>query len=226
MSQALFNLHLDTVSKLENTSGWSILSASSATLTMTYRSILQLFFHPPAFNTSTTAQENAPISLTYLADTHEYRPEQLTTEKRFFLQMMRARLQCLQQPTTSIPSLLHFVASSWASACSVADQARLLDSQFITTSSILSDEKFVVHATILLREMITKVEVGFEVNVKNMGGVEAMEMRTTAIARVVYGERLKEKMMGEFLEKKIGQGKKWVEAVEELEEKLRARGRK
>ena len=211
---------------LEHTHGWSIVTATSASLTMTYRSVLQLFFHPPAFNISEVNQENAPISLTYIADNQEHRLQPFTTEKRFFLQIIRAQLQCLQQSTTSIPSLLHFITSSWASACAVAEESRLLDTQFITSSSIFSDEKLAVHGIILLQAMATKVQVGFEVNVKSKAGVESMRIKTNATARVIYGEGLKEKMMGEFLEKRVGQGKSWVEAVCELEDKLRARGKK
>lgn len=218
--------HIDSVSTIERTYGWSITSASSTSLIMTYRSTLQLFFHPSSFNTSISSQENAPIGLTYIADTREHRSQPLTTEKRFFLQIIRAQLQCLQQSTTSIPSLLHFITSSWASACAVAEESRLLFTQLITSSSIVSDEQLTIHATILLQAMVTKVEVRFEVNVKSREGVETTKTKIKATARVVYGEALKEIMMGEFVEKRIGQGSSWVEAVCELEEKLRARGKR
>ena len=85
--------------------------------------------------------------------------------------------------------------------------------------------------------MATKVDVCFEVDVKSQddgngndhGGnaIQALKVRTGVKAKVVYGEGLKEKMMGEFLERRVGaQGRSWMDGVGELEEKLRARGKK
>ena len=195
---------------------------------MTYRSTLELYFHPSAFNTTNESQENAPISLIYIADSHEHHPSPLTTEKRFFLQIIRAQLQCLQQSTTEIPTLLHFVSESWASACAITEEHRLLNTQFITNSSILSDEKVAIRATVFLQAMATKVVITSEVNVKSKDGVEALKMKTVANARVVYGEALKEKEMSKFLEKGIAgrDGRRWVEAIMDLEERLKARGKK
>lgn len=243
---------LANVDALEATHGWTITAVNELALTMTYNRTLQLFFTPKAFlpkgsKSVTGAGENAPISLTYIADARENRPQPLTTEKRFFLQIIRAQLQCLQQSSTKTKDLLHFVAESWQSACAIADEARVLGISYITEATITSDEAMAIRSVILLTPMRTKVEVGFEVKVRSGAGsgedgvVDALTVGVQATAKVVYGESLKEKKMGEFLESKIkgssslttttnGEGERrrglWAEAVRELEERCLARGKK
>lgn len=203
---------------------------------MTYDRTLQLFFNPSFFRaggkdeqTPDTANENSPISLTYIADASTHHPEPLTTEKRFFLQIMRAQLQCLHQSQTTIKDLLTFISNSWKTASTIADEVRILGVSFITEPTITSDEVMAVRSLILLQAMRTKVEVCFEIKVRSGEGVAVLGANVKASARVVYGEGLKEKKMGEFVESKVKGGKGrgvWVRAVGDLEERLRARGRK
>ena len=93
------NIHIASVETLEKAHGWTITAAAGSSLTMCYNHALQLFFRPASFVQSfgnhpqPTEPGNSPISLTYIADTHEYHPQSLSTEKRFFLQIMRAQLQ-------------------------------------------------------------------------------------------------------------------------------------
>lgn len=201
---------------------------------MTYNRTLQLFFTPSFFTPSGSqsdaiSRENAPISLTYIADAHEYHPQPLTTEKRFFLQIVRAQLQCLQQPQTKVKDLLSFVRNSWETACTITNEAKTLGVSYITEPTITSDEVMAIHSTILLRAIRTKVEVVFEVRVRSGEGVFDLGVTVKSGAKVVYGEDLKEKKMTEFLESKIkgvkGHGV-WAQAVGELEQRLLARGRK
>lgn len=199
---------------------------------MTYNRTLQLFFTPSSFESNesnTSSTSNNPISLTYIADTRPYHPQPLTTEKRFFLQIMRAQLQCLDQARTGVQELLAFVSNSWDAASSIVEEAGFLGVGYISESSIMSDEAMVVRASILLRAMRTKVEVGFEVRVTSGEGAAPLGIDVKSSAKVCYGEGLKEKKMSEFLESKIkgveGRGV-WVRAVGELEERLIARGKK
>ena len=199
---------------------------------MTYNRSLQLFFTPSSFKSNesnTPSTTNNPISLTYIADTRPYHPQALTTDKRFFLQIMRAQLQCLDQSRTSVQELPAFVSNSWDAASSIVEEARFLGVGYISESSITSDEAMVVQASILLRAMRTKVEVGFEVRVNSGGGAAPLGIDVKPSVKVCYGEGLKEKKMTEFLESKIkgveGRGV-WVRAVGELEERLIARGKK
>ena len=245
--QAISPYHTNSVAAnvdaLVMSHGWIIASATESALTMTYDGTLQLFFTPSSFktddNTAPTASENSPISLTYIADTHERHAQPLTTEKRFFLQIMRVQLQCLQQSHTKIKDLLAFVSNSWKSASNIAEEARILGINFITEPTITSDEVMAVQSIILLRAMRTKVEVSFEVKVRSGGdGVAtALGVGVKSSARVCYGEGLKEKKMAEFLDSKIA-GKRrgtvaeqggagcWAKAVGELEKRLVERGKK
>jgi len=203
---------------------------------MTYDRTLQLFFTPSSFQTNgkedkspNAASENCPISLTYIADARTYHPQPLTTEKRFFLQIMRAQLQCLQQSQTTIKDLLTFVSTSWRTASNIAEEVGMLGVSYITEPTITSDEVMAVRSSMLLQGMRTKVEVVLEIKVRSGNGVAALATNVKAGAKVCYGEGLKGKKMAEFLESKIkglkGKGV-WVKAVGELEERLRARGKK
>ena len=199
---------------------------------MTYQNALQLYFTPASFIANNAKQsvrgESSPISLTYIADAHEYHPRALTTEKRFFLQIMRALLQCLLQPEIKIKDLLDFVSSNWQKACAIAEEARLLELGYITETTITADEVMVVHSTLLLQKTRTKIAVTFEVNVQSGEGISGLEIKVKPSARVVYGDELKEKRLGEYLEKagvEPSQAGMWVRAVNELEGKLLSRGK-
>lgn len=230
------SLFLANVTALEDSYGWKIVSAAESALTMTYHRTLQLIFTPTSFRSETfpAKLENSPISLTYIADSYEYYPQPLTTEKRFFLQIMRAQLQCLQQSQIKVKDLLAFISSSWEIASTVAEQARVLGVSYITEPTITSDEVMAIHSFILLSAMKTKVEVIFEIKVRSGDGIDSLGVGVKSSAKVIYGEGLKEKKMGEFLESKIaGKGKGarekkgiWAKAVSELEERLVARGKK
>lgn len=231
----LLTLLIDTVDALEKAHGWAIVSAAGTSLTMTYKRTLQLFFTPSSFmhadlHTSQSAKpENSPISLTYIADADEYHPQVLTTEKRFFLQIMRAQLQCLSQSRMKIKNLLGLVSDNWEKSCTIAEEVSVLSTSFITEPMIHSDEMMTVRSMLLLRDMRTRIEIGFEVTVKSQAKTSELGVTVRPSATVVYGEALKEKKMVEFLEQKIG-GKSdsgsWAKSVRELKERLIARGRK
>lgn len=91
-----------------------------------------------------------------------------------------------------------------------------------------------IKAVMLLRDMKTKVQIGFEVKVQSDEKTIELDVSVQPTAKVFYGEELKEKKMAEFLEQKLGAKKKpenadvgvWARAVLELQERLVARGRK
>ncbi len=143
---------------------------------------------------------------------------------------MRAQLQCLQQSQTSVKELLAFVSTSWETASTIVEEARILGVSYITEPTITSDEVMAVRSCILLQAMRTKVEVVFEVRVRSGEGVAVLGTTVNAGAKVCYGEGLKEKKMADFLESKIkGVEKKggcWVKAAGELEQRLKDRGKK
>ena len=231
----LLTLNTVVVDGLEKSHGWTIISATGTNLTMTYQRTLQLFFTPSSFMhtnppiSQITKPENSPISLTYIVDAVEYRPQTLTTEKRFFLQIMRAQLQCLPQRRTRIKDLLGLVSDNWEKACAIAEEVRELDTSFITEPMIQSDEVMTVRSMLLLRDMRTKIEIGFKVTVQSREAAVKLDFTIQSSAKVVYGESLKEQKMVEFLEQKIGgksDGVLWAKSVRELKERLITLGRK
>ncbi|KAL8863783.1 MAG: hypothetical protein Q9198_010340, partial [Flavoplaca austrocitrina] len=148
---------------------------------MTYKDSLQVYFTPSSFlspsssSPTTTNTENSPISLTYIADSHEQHPKPLTTEKRFFLQIVRAQLQCLVQSSTSTADLLSFISRNWDVALTITEEVRSLNTQYITTTSILSDEVMNVQAVLLLQQIKTKLEVNFQVQARGGEGEEGIK---------------------------------------------------
>lgn len=230
----------ESVSNLESQTGWTITSASSSTLTMVYRSSLSLFFDTAAFllpNVSAAAKkENQPISLTYVATSPSSTngaSGALPTETRFFLQLMRAHLQCLEQKTTKVKDLLKFVSGGWDIASNISEAVRRLRIEYPVDVAILSDEKLGVKVQVLLPRVQSKVAVGFEISAAIVGageeGGRAFEVGTNVEIKgnVVYGEGYNEKNMEGFLGRRCGCfGEGWEDAVRELRVKLVATGRK
>ncbi|KAI9690508.1 MAG: hypothetical protein M1822_009471 [Bathelium mastoideum] len=196
---------------------------------MAYRSDIQVYFDLASFqlgdSSLATKKENSPIRLTYIGDGHEHRLRPLATEKRFFLQIMRAHLQCLAQSQTRIKELLSFVAAGWQRACAVSDAVQSLGRDFITEVSILSDETMEAQSMMLLSKLETKVMVRFRVGASV--GEDGIDTRITPTAQVMYGERYNEPKMAEFLASKVGNGfDGWADATRELKDRLIAKGRK
>lgn len=191
---------------------------------MTYRGEIQLFLHPEAF-AQEQEQLNAPVRLTYIADTHmPYKKKPLTTTLRFFLQLLQATIQGLPQCTTKLCDLLSLVSKGWDTAVALAETQRRLSIEALTESKIMGDERLAVEATVLLPKVRTKVRATFEVTA-TVGA--DLEVRTHVRPKVlvVYGEQYNEKNMGEFLRSIVGTGlESWDGAVRGMREKLIARG--
>ncbi|KAG9647614.1 Spc7-domain-containing protein, partial [Aureobasidium melanogenum] len=218
-----------SVAQLEKQTGWAIASASGTNLTMTYANTLQLYFNTTSFKITSSAQAtnptNSPISLTHIT------PTTLTTEKRFFLQLMRAQLQCLDQKTISLKQLLGFVQRGWDAASLIAEQVRCLTLEQLVNVSILSDERLAIDVCILLPKVETKVKVGLRLTA-TLSDHEAQDLdikhEVDVDAKVVYGEPYNEKNMSEFVGKRVrGQGSEgWDATIRELRTRLVATGRK
>lgn len=218
------------VATLEQAHGWSITSASSSMITMSYQNDLEVYFQPSAFATGANTP-NESISLSYVGDSATPHPRPLTTSKRFFLQMIRAHLHCIPQSQTRISELLSLIKQGWASALAVAEGVRWLEHGHITEESILSDERMAVSSYMLLSTLQTKVKFTFEIGVGlGMGGVET---EVGAKAELVYGEKYSEEKMSAFLRDFCGNQVKdekdmsvWADAVMDLAARLKATGRK
>ncbi|KAI4137815.1 MAG: hypothetical protein LQ341_004975, partial [Variospora aurantia] len=197
----------ESVAALEEAYGWRIISATGSALTMTYKDTLQLYFAPCSFinpgSSASVLAENSPVSLTYIADSHDLHPRPLTTEKRFFLQIIRAQLQCLQQSQVLTSDLLSFITRNWEAAVTIAEEVRALGTGYITEATIESDEVLAVKATVLLQATRTKLEVAFQVQARGgeeENGMEGLEVAVSSKVRVVYGEDLKEGRMAKWVD--------------------------
>jgi len=216
----------DSVKSLEDTYGWSITTATSSppTVTMTYKSSLQLFFHPSAFRTpgqEASARPNAPIGLTYTGTT-----QPLPTTIRFFLQLLRASLHALPQCTTKVSSLLHFVSSGWTTALAVAESERRLAIEGLTETRIVSDERLSIASLILLPKTKTKVRISFDI-LAAIGEGLALSESVEVDVRVVYGETLNEKKLKEVLQGNVSGGVDgWEGAVREVKAMLLSKSAK
>jgi kinetochore protein Spc7/SPC105 len=215
----LLTILAESVKNLEDTYGWTITTATSSppTVTMTYKSSLQLFFHPSAFRTSSsppqdeTPRPNRPIGLTYTGTT-----QPLPTTIRFFLQLLRASLHALPQSTTKASSLLHFVSSGWTTALNIAESERRLSIEGLTDTRIVSDERLSIASLILLPKMKTKVRISFDI-LAAIGEGLALSESVEVDVNVVYGEALNEHKLREVLKGTVKGGVEgWEGAVREL----------
>ena len=209
---------------------------------MTYHNQLRLFFDTAGFLPSSTnaatvttprkrspkKRDNRPISLSYVADADEHHPQPLSTEKRFFLQLMRAQLQCLVQHQTSTKDLLTFVSKGWDTTCALSETIRRLHLEYPIDVSILSDERLGIDISMLLPKVQTKVLLSFEVGASIAEGPGPLLQTCTDVkGKVVYGEQYKEGKMGEFIKARIGgEMSGWEDAVRDLRARLVATGRK
>ena len=216
----------ESVKNLEDTYGWTITTATSSppTVTMTYKSSLQLFFHPSAFRTPSSPQDeaprpNRPIGLTYTGTT-----QPLPTTIRFFLQLLRASLHALPQSTTKVSSLLHFVSSGWTTALNIAESERRLSIEGLTDTRIVSDERLSIASLILLPKMKTKVRISFDI-LAAIGEGLALSETVEVDVHVVYGEKLNENKLREVLQGTVKGGVEgWEGAVRELKGILLSQG--
>jgi kinetochore protein Spc7/SPC105 len=189
---------------------------------MTYKSSLQLFFHPSAFRNpgqEASNRPNAPIGLTYTGTT-----QPLPTTLRFFLQLLRASLHALPQCTTKVSSLLHFVSSGWTTALAVAESERRLAIEGLTETRIVSDERLSIASLILLPKTKTKVRISFDILAAIGEGLALIESVEVDV-RVVYGETLNEKKLKEVLQGTVSGGVDgWESAVREVKAMLLSKG--
>lgn len=197
---------------------------------MVHRNQLEIFFDVAAFGPSASkGSHNARISLSYTADQNVHKPQPLTTEKRFFLQLLRAHLHSLTQHETTVRDLLEFISASWAQCLALAEEVHRLDLERITHCDILSDERLAVKSMLLIPSVATKVYITFEIGAA--AKASTVEVKLNARAEVAYGEQYREDKMRDFLKTRIGEGMSagkstWADAVRELGKKLTQRGKK
>lgn len=115
-----------SVQKIERQTGWSIVSAESVTdpmLTMSYRSQLQLKFHPGAFVTKNTSAEkkNMPLELISMNG------KTISPIASLVLQSLQTHLSTIQQSKTTPKQLLRFISTAWDRALGLENEVRMLE---------------------------------------------------------------------------------------------------
>jgi len=202
---------------------------------MVYRSQLELSFDIAAFaskkhENNRTIVENVPIRLSWIDDTHDpmARSLLLATPKRFYLQLMQAHLQSIQQQQTTAKDLLTFISSTWSEASSLCSEIAHLDTAAITHCEILNDQRLAVRTMLLVPTASARVNLTFEVGAVVSGMKVAVKLTTKAAS--VYGQHYRDERLRDFLKTRIGENMaggagNWVGAVRELRQKLIAQGR-
>ena len=196
-------------------SGWLIASAQAESLIFHYRQTLSLQLRPAAFQPASA--DATAVRLSLIND------DEPSTQERFFLQLLSARLQALDQASTPVSDVLRLVSNGWNMAMRLRNSVSDLALSHITDVEITSDESLAVSANILLRDLRSKVKVGLEIKVDGQGLEFLSSVR--ASAKVIYGQELQEGNVGKWLSGKIDNGKeqefgKWGEAVRDLETRL------
>lgn len=233
------------VEAIEQESGWKLLSAEEleetdfgVALTMSYKEELSLFFHPAAFvaksgrrrsgrSSRSVSGPNAPISLTFSPKNEDSMVE-LSTERRFFLQMMRSQLHAfamMPKGSISAKAVLAMVSQGWDMASKVSDEVRLLSMAGITDVSILGDEQLGGNLMLLFEGSRINIDFALHVSIDTEGGFVT---RSSVSAKAMYGSvadllsvpgksrKVQTALSQEVESRELGTGA-WINAVKGLE---------
>lgn len=237
------------VHTLQKQTGWSLSAAEEdpdgpsdfgVALTMSYKSELRLFFYPAAYQTGdadaghrrtgrkskSVSGPSAPISLTFsqITEDEAMPASELSTEKRFFLQLIRSQLQAFSMmPKGAVTprTLLDTVSRGWNMANQISSEVRLLNMIGITSTTILGDEKLGTKVMLMLTgKGRVDIEFNLSVVILNDGEISA----TTGISiKAIYGaardlltdsktRKVQQALTKEVESKELGSGA-WVRAV-------------
>jgi kinetochore protein Spc7/SPC105 len=244
----------DRVDSIEKTTGWSLVTAEhevdegdvdfGPALTLRYRNVLRLFCYPAAFQqlsrersgrrgsrrSKSSSGSSAPISLTYApVEGDAARSADLTTQERFYLQLLQGQLHALAvlPPGSVSPKmLLTLVSEGWDLASKVSEEIRLLDIAGITNVSILSDERLGIKCMVMLPDNC-RVDVQFvlSVNAANEGNIstsltaEAVPKYGSITALLTGGKASKVRgaLNRHATSREVGEGA-WAAAIRGLED--------
>jgi Spc7 kinetochore protein/Knl1 RWD C-terminal domain/MELT motif len=244
----------DRVEAIEKKSGWELVTVEhevteggvdyGPAFTMRYRHALRLFFYPSAFYKASSVLKaqghiwranchsgpSPPISLTYApAEVDATTTPDLTTQQRFFLQLLQGQLHALAvlpEDSVTCTTLVTLVSQGWDLAAGVSEEIRLLNFMGITTVSILSDEQLGVQCMLTFPQRC-RVDVNFtltstptiEGSISTSVSVEATPRygSVTALLAGAKASKIREALNKQTNSKAIGQ-RAWVAAVRGLDE--------
>ncbi|KAF2863277.1 Spc7-domain-containing protein [Piedraia hortae CBS 480.64] len=203
-----------SIKEKEAKTGWNIVTACDEppSVTMNYRSHLQIFFNGCAFANAKPSMRpadnaNGPISLTYIG-----KPK-LTTTLRFFLQLIRARLHALPQHRTQTSSMLKMVSSGWDVATKIAEFEAGVNERNLLNTRIVSDEHLSVAAKVLIIAAKTRLRVVFDVHV---AGDDVLQLSVNTSVSIDYGRANKIELNDRLGKMVNSESRTWGDAVEEL----------
>ncbi len=203
------------VDAIEKETGWRLAAAEEdledpndfgVALSLLFENELRLFIYPAVYQTRPDSDRRrsgrrsrsvsgptAPISLAFSPSTDDETlsaPVELSTEKRFFLQIIRSQLQAFSMMRKgSLPSrtLLSAVSNGWQLAHKVTQEIRLLNlAAGMTTASIVSDDRLCITTKLILSGSRIDVDFVLSVNLLNDGNIAA----TTCVNAIgVYGDQ-------------------------------------
>lgn len=224
------------VDRIEEQYGWTVTGVSGTITSLSFRGDLELVFDASSFKLNSTDEppvQDGPshLDLWYIAGNRERNPLPLNDEKSFFLESIRDGIRGMPQSQTTIKELLRAVSSGWEKALAVECDIQSLSSSCVTELRKTSDSSIAVCGTLLLIPLASKVEIQFNVTTSNSQAGLEIEVETSA--EVIYGEKFNEKKMAEFLKNRVNsqsgaanERSPWTAAVEELEGRLLARGKR
>ncbi|PWY78531.1 Spc7-domain-containing protein [Aspergillus sclerotioniger CBS 115572] len=200
----------ESVRNLERQTGWGIISATSTeespagpTVTMTYRSQLQLTFHPASFHTTSDTQ-TPPPELKYVPTNDSKRPiptPQLSPISLLVLKSLQNHITTTQPSTITPKQLLHFISQAWDLTLKLEEEARMLEFCGVTKLKLLDVENTPsLRARCTLLGPITKsstkrrIDVDFAVKTQILhnheqqtGQIGTLDIQTDVLASKVYG---------------------------------------
>ncbi|KAI1314293.1 hypothetical protein F5Y03DRAFT_336672 [Xylaria venustula] len=220
------------VDELETQHGWAISGLAGTTLSMTYEREIELKFDVPSSRGGNLS--GSQIGLQYITANGDREARSPSPEKEFFVQCIRDHLRGMAQAQTKIHAMLSVVSDAWRKANHVEANVRLLNCTFPTNVTRTSDSSIAIRCTLLLAPLETKVEIILVLQGQHTR--DGLEVSITPQVRVVYGENFKIGNLAEYLETRIGtmvttegenaEAEPWSDVVNELHERLLARGRK
>lgn len=204
-----------SVRTIERQTGWTIMSASASeagpVLTMSYRNLLNLTFHPGAFHIETAkssgGKPNMPLELVHRpVETKSAVPSRLSPIGSLVLKSLQKHLNNVQQSQTTPTQLLRFISEAWNLGLKLEEEARMLGFCGVT-KSILSDDED--HLSLRARCTLLspgkkptkskkspspnkRIDIDFSVKAfvrtdNSPEGLGAMDFKTDIIASKVYG---------------------------------------
>ena len=206
--------------------GWKLLSstANPPTVTMSYKSELEFFFHPLAFmaaNSNATQAAGSSLSLRYTGEASA-----VPTGERFFLQLLRAQLQMLSHGSVPVNAVLSLISTTWDMAQGVAEACRSMSIERPTKALIFSDERLQIVTSIFMAETQSKVAATINLHAVVRSDRE-IDFVVGSDVEIVYGSAANhDTARKQFSESTATGPSGWQAAIMQLEDTLRTTSKK